>query len=57
MGAVYLAYEPALDRRVAVKVLHPEMATAEMERRFISEAQTIAKLASQPNIVAIHTTR
>ncbi|HEY7028316.1 MAG TPA: protein kinase [Gemmatimonadales bacterium] len=57
MGAVYLAYEPALDRRVAVKILHPEMATAEMERRFVAEAQTIAKLAPHPHIVSIHTTR
>jgi serine/threonine-protein kinase len=55
MGLVYLARERRLDRRVAVKVLDPELA-ADVERRkqFLSEARTIASL-THPNIVPIFT--
>lgn len=47
-GAVYSAWDPRLDRKVAIKVLHAG-ATAELER----EARTLAKLA-HPNVVTIH---
>ena len=54
MAAVYLAYEPALDRRVAIKVMSPALL---MERgmvgRFKQEAVTIAAL-KHPNIVTVH---
>src|SRR5262245_26590190 len=56
MGFVYLGYDPALDRPIAIKVLTPELATAAIERRFLNEARTIAKLAPHPHIVSIHTT-
>ena len=55
MGTVYLAYDPELDRRVAVKVLRhvrvhdAAKASARMER----EAKAMAKLA-HPNVVAVH---
>ncbi len=54
MGVVFLARDIALDRPVAVKVIHPELAGHEsITRRFLDEARTIARLR-HPNIVAIH---
>ena len=53
MGIVYLAREVALDRRVAVKVLRPELATAIARERFLREARLLARL-QHPNIVPVH---
>ena len=54
MGVVFLATDTALDRRVAIKVVHPELATHQsIVRRFLAEARTIARLR-HPNIVAVH---
>ena len=54
MGQVYLALDPRLDRRVALKVLPPEMASnPEKIKRFEREAQTVASL-SHPGIVTLH---
>ena len=54
MGVVFLATDTTLDRPVAVKVVHPELATHEsITRRFLAEARTIARLR-HPNIVAVH---
>ena len=54
MGVVYLATDVALDRPVAVKVVHPELAVHNsIAQRFLAEARVIAKLR-HPNIVAIH---
>jgi serine/threonine-protein kinase len=54
MGVVFLAVDTTLDRRVAIKVVHPELAPHEsIARRFLAEARTIARLR-HPNIVAIH---
>jgi serine/threonine protein kinase len=53
MGAVYLAEHPAIGRRVAVKVLLPEVASdAEMVRRFFNEARA-AHAIRHPGIVEI----
>ena len=53
MAHVYLAREPRLDRRVAIKVLDPDLAADEAcRRRFLSEARTVARL-THPNIVPI----
>ncbi|MFT3695034.1 MAG: serine/threonine-protein kinase [Kofleriaceae bacterium] len=49
MGVVYAAYDPELDRRIAVKLMRPQ-ASADRLRR---EAQTLAKL-SHSNIVTVH---
>jgi eukaryotic-like serine/threonine-protein kinase len=55
MGQVYLALDPRLDRRVALKVLPPEMAShPEKIKRFEREAQAVASL-SHPGIVMLHT--
>jgi eukaryotic-like serine/threonine-protein kinase len=54
MGVVFLATDATLDRRVAIKVVHPELALHEATtRRFLTEARTIARVR-HPNIVAIH---
>ena len=54
MGVVFLATDSTLDRRVAIKVVHPELALHEaITRRFLTEARTIARVR-HPNIVAIH---
>jgi len=54
MGVVFLATDTTLDRRVAIKVVHPELAPHQsITRRFLAEARTIARLR-HPNIVAVH---
>ncbi|MDH3495685.1 MAG: protein kinase [Gemmatimonadota bacterium] len=54
MGVVFAARDLALRRRVAIKVLPPELAfRQEIKIRFMREAQTAARL-SHPHIVPIH---
>ena len=54
MGVVFLARDLTLDRQVAVKVVHPELALhASITQRFLAEARVIARLR-HPNIVAVH---
>jgi hypothetical protein len=54
MGIVFSARDLKLRRRVAIKVLPPELAfREEIRKRFTREAQTAARL-SHPNIVPIH---
>src|SRR5438552_10783520 len=55
MALVYLARERRLDRRVALKVLDPDLAAdAAYRERFLSEARTVARL-THPHIVPIFT--
>jgi serine/threonine-protein kinase len=55
MGVVYRARDERLQRRVAIKVLPPELAfQQDIRQRFTREAQTAARL-SHPHIVPIHT--
>jgi serine/threonine-protein kinase len=54
MGVVYRARDERLQRRVAIKVLPPELAfQLDIRERFTREAQTAARL-SHPHIVPIH---
>ncbi|MEZ4454121.1 MAG: serine/threonine-protein kinase [Nannocystaceae bacterium] len=59
MGVVFAAYDPELDRKVALKLLHPRLAaadpftTSEARARLLREAQALAKL-NHPHIVAVH---
>lgn len=53
MGTVYAAYDDELDRRVALKFLHPTRAMDERAtHRLLREAQALAKL-SHPNLVPV----
>ncbi len=54
MGLVYLGYDPALDRPIAIKVLNPEIAIAVLQKRFLNEARHLARLAPHPHVVSIH---
>lgn len=54
MGAVYKARQPALDRMVALKVLHPALVRDPgFAERFNREARALARL-NHPNIVAVY---
>ncbi|MGH1346740.1 MAG: protein kinase domain-containing protein [Nannocystales bacterium] len=56
LGIVYGAYDPKLDRRVALKLLHPERSPLpDTVPRMEREAQSMARLA-HPNVVAVHDT-
>jgi serine/threonine protein kinase/curved DNA-binding protein CbpA len=53
MGAVYQAFDPVLEREVALKVMLPEMAgDPEQKQRFEREARAVARL-SHPGIVTV----
>jgi eukaryotic-like serine/threonine-protein kinase len=54
MATVYLATDTRLDREVALKVMHADLARdADFVDRFIGEAKSVAKL-SHPNIVGVY---
>ncbi|MDI2131533.1 serine/threonine protein kinase [Yinghuangia seranimata] len=54
MGEVWLAEDPVLERRVAIKVLIPALLDDPgFAERFRAEARTLARLA-HPNVVAVH---
>ncbi|MEU2668748.1 protein kinase [Streptomyces sp. NPDC007164] len=56
MASVYLAYDTALDRQVAIKTLHTELGREQSFReRFRREAQAVAKL-QHTNIVSVFDT-
>ncbi len=55
MGVVYMAHDPELDRRVAIKVLREQSGGLEAASRLQREAQAIARV-SHPNVVAVHET-
>jgi formylglycine-generating enzyme required for sulfatase activity len=54
MGVVYGAYDPELDRKVALKLLKPGQGLKDLARaRLLREAKAIARL-QHPNVVAVH---
>jgi len=54
MGVVFRAVDLALDRRVAVKAAHPELAAQPtIAERFLAEARMLARIR-HPNIVTVH---
>ncbi|MBS1123536.1 MAG: serine/threonine protein kinase [Deltaproteobacteria bacterium] len=50
-GVVYAAYDPELDRKVALKILH--RSNRDDEERFQREARAMARVSS-PHVVAVH---
>jgi len=54
MATVYLATDTRLDRAVALKIMHAELAKdGDFVHRFVSEARSIARL-SHPNVVTVY---
>jgi serine/threonine protein kinase/tetratricopeptide (TPR) repeat protein len=53
MGAVYAAYDPELDRKVAIKLLRARGGTEDGKARLLREAQATAKL-QHPNVVVVY---
>ncbi len=52
MSVVYAAYDPELDRRVALKVVRADQLSATHRARLHREAQALARL-SHPNVVTV----
>ncbi|MBK7864939.1 MAG: serine/threonine protein kinase [Archangiaceae bacterium] len=52
MGVVYAAYDPVLERKVALKLVRGDAAAAEVTERLLREGKSIAQL-SHPNIVSV----
>jgi serine/threonine protein kinase len=54
MGVVYRAYDPELDRRVALKLLRRQgESTGDEQARLVREGKAMARLA-HPNVAAVH---
>ena len=53
MGEVYAAYDPELDRRVALKLLRVAGGSERARKRLAREARALAKL-SHPHVVQVH---
>ncbi len=57
MGVVYAAYDPDLDRKVAIKLLHDGASGKAQDSigraRLLREAQALAKVA-HPHVIAVH---
>jgi hypothetical protein len=53
MGTVYAAHDPQLDRKVAIKLVHAELAERGGVDRLLREGRALAKL-SHENVVAVH---
>ncbi len=53
MGRVYAARDPALDRKVALKLLHRHTTGPELEARLLREAKAMARLA-HPAVIGVY---
>jgi len=56
MGVVYAAHDFVLDRRVAVKLVRPDLRPAEREARkarLVAEAQAVGRL-QHPNVISVY---
>jgi serine/threonine protein kinase len=54
MGILYLALEPGLERRVALKLIAPEAAAEDVFARRFAEESRIAASIEHPNVVPIY---
>jgi len=53
MGVVFQAFDRALERRVAIKLIRSTLQSSDFRARFMLEARAMA-LVSHPNVVTIH---
>lgn len=53
MGVVFRAYDPSLQREVALKCMRPGLLSSELQARLGREAQAMAKL-NHPNVVSVY---
>ena len=53
MGVVYSAYDPELDRKLALKLLRDDTGRGDRRARLVREAQALARL-DHPNVVAVY---
>jgi tetratricopeptide (TPR) repeat protein len=57
IGVVYAAYDPELDRKIALKLLHTSVGSSslpeELRARLLREARAMARV-SHPNVVAVY---
>ncbi|MCA9659787.1 MAG: serine/threonine protein kinase, partial [Myxococcales bacterium] len=53
MGVVVEAYDPELDRKVAIKLLRSQRARQDSQARLLREAQAMARV-SHPNVVQVY---
>ena len=53
MGVVYAAYDPQLDRKVALKLLQARSRSDRARTRLLREAKAIARI-THPNVVTVH---
>ena len=53
MGVVYSAYDPTLDRKVAIKLVRAARADERAKARLLREARAMARL-HHPNVVTVH---
>ncbi|MEL6741788.1 MAG: serine/threonine-protein kinase, partial [Planctomycetota bacterium] len=53
MGVVLAAYDPELDRKVAVKLVRPDMMRSGSRDRMIREARSMARL-SHPSVISVY---
>src|SRR5258706_9921805 len=52
MGVVYSAFDPVLERKIALKLVRSDAAADQVPERLLREGKSIAQLA-HPNIVAV----
>ncbi len=51
-GSVYRAWDPELERRIAIKILHQRIAHSELKQRLLREGRALAKIR-HPNVVDV----
>ena len=57
MATVYLAHDLRHERKVAIKVLRPELAAVIGAERFVAEIRTVTAALQHPHILGAHRLR